>query len=109
MKLTIGIKALNEERHIEMAILSAIDAAKPFGGEVVFADSGSTDKTIQIARRFPVRILQLADTQERSCGAGAQLAFQHARGTYFYLLDADMVLDPSFLPIAIKYLEMHPD
>lgn len=109
MKLTIGIKALNEERHIASALASAVEAARAFGGEVVLADSGSTDRTIAIAQTYPVRIVQLADPSQRSCGAGAQLAFQHAEGEFFYLLDGDMVLDPDFLPAAIAYLEANPD
>jgi GT2 family glycosyltransferase len=109
MKLTIGVKALNEERRIAEALTSALRAAEPFGGEVVLADSGSTDRTVEIASTLPVRIVQLADPSERSCGAGAQLAFQQADGDYFYLLDGDMVLDPGFLPAAIAHLEANPD
>lgn len=52
--------------------------------------------------------MQLANASEKSCGAGAQLAFQHARGEYFYLLDGDMVLDPDFLPKAIARMEDKP-
>lgn len=109
MKVTIGIKALNEEAHIADALRSALDAVAPFGGEVILADSGSTDRTLEIARTFPVRIVQLENVAERCCGAGAQLAFQHARGEYFYLLDGDMVLVPGFLAAGIGYLEAHPD
>ena len=109
MKLTIGVKALNEEQRIAEALTSALRAAEPFGGEVVLADSGSTDRTLEIASTLPIRIVQLADPSERSCGAGAQLAFQQADGDYFYLLDGDMVLDPGFLPAAIAHLEANPD
>jgi glycosyltransferase involved in cell wall biosynthesis len=109
MKLTIGVKALNEEHRIAEALTSALHAAEPFGGEVVLADSGSTDRTLEIASTLPVRIVQLADPSERSCGAGAQLAFQQADGDYFYLLDGDMVLDPGFLPAAIAHLEANPE
>jgi glycosyltransferase involved in cell wall biosynthesis len=109
MKVTVGIKALNEEKHIEASILGAIEAVAPFGGEVVLADSGSSDRTIQIASRHPIRIVQLANLEERSCGAGAQLAYQHARGDYFYMLDGDMVLDPSFIAAGIAFLEANPD
>jgi glycosyltransferase involved in cell wall biosynthesis len=108
-KITIGIKALNEERHIEACLASALVAVAPFGGEVILADSGSTDRTIAIARTFPIRILQLARPEERSCGTGAQLAYQQATGEYFYILDGDMVLKPGFIAVAIAYLETHPD
>lgn len=105
MKLTIGIKALNEERHIEQALQSALAAAERFGGEVVLADSGSTDSTLDIAARYPVKIVQFSDLSDRSCGAGAQLAFQHAQGEFFYILDGDMELDAAFIEAAIPFME----
>lgn len=108
VKVTVGIKALNEETHIADCLASAVAAVEPFGGEVVLADSGSTDRTLEIARGFPVRVVQFANLSERGCGAGAQLAFQHARGEYFYLLDGDMVLAPGFLEQGIAFLEANP-
>ncbi|WP_288487423.1 glycosyltransferase [uncultured Novosphingobium sp.] len=107
-KVTIGIKALNEEAHIAQALASACAAVAPFGGEVILADSGSTDRTIEIARGFPVRILQLAIPAEKSCGTGAQLAFQQASGDFFYLLDGDMVLKPGFLDAGVAFLQENP-
>lgn len=109
MRVTIGVKALNEERHIAASLASAVDAADLVGAEVILADSSSVDRTVEIARQFPVRIIQLADPAERSCGAGAQLAFQDACGEYFYLLDGDMVLARDFLKHGISYLEEHPE
>jgi glycosyltransferase involved in cell wall biosynthesis len=107
--LTIGIKALNEEAHIAAALESACAAAAQLGGEVILADSGSTDRTVEIARRYPVRILQLADPTQKSCGTGAQLAFQEARGEFFYLLDGDMVLKAAFLAEGIAFLRAYPE
>lgn len=109
MKLSIGVKALNEESHIALSLGSAVQAAQALGGEVILADSGSTDRTLAIARTFPVRIFQLLNPSDRSCGAAAQLAFQYARGEYFYLLDGDMVLDPDFIPMGVRWLEANPE
>jgi GT2 family glycosyltransferase len=108
VKLTIGIKALNEEKHIEASLRSAMEAARLWDGEVILADSGSTDRTLEIARQFPVKIVQLANPLERSCGAGAQLAFQHVNSEYFYLLDGDMVLQPEFISAGLEFLESEP-
>jgi len=107
--ITVGIKAFNEEKHIAASITSAIEAVREFQGDVIVADSGSTDRTINIAKQFPVRVFQLANPAERCCGAGAQLAYQHAQGNYFYLLDGDMVLEAGFLPAAVAYLEANPE
>ncbi|MFZ2997292.1 glycosyltransferase [Sphingobium sp.] len=108
MSVTVGIKALNEGRNIARTLSSAVAAVAPMGGTVILADSGSIDDTVAIAQTFPVRIVQLANPAERCCGAGAQLAFQHADGDYFYILDGDMVLHPDFLKAGIAYLEAHP-
>lgn len=106
MTLTIGIKALNEEAHIAASLESALAAAAPFAGRVVLADSGSSDRTVEIARQYPdVTVLQLNDPEQRSCGTGAQLAFQSVASDYFYLLDGDMVLDAEFMAKGIDFLE----
>ena len=107
--ITIGIKALNEERRIGEALAHALRAVEPFAGRVVLADSGSADRTVAIARDFPVRIVQLAHAGERCCGAGAQLAFQYADTEFFYMQDGDMALRPGFLGAAVAYLRDHPD
>jgi glycosyltransferase involved in cell wall biosynthesis len=109
MDVTIGIKALNEERHIAQAIEAALAGLDGLSGEVILADSCSTDRTTEIAARYPIRVVQLANPAERRCGAGAQLAFQHARGDYFYMLDGDMVLDRDFISAAKAFLDAHPE
>lgn len=108
--VTVGIKALNEEKHIAAALSSALEATASMEAEVILADSGSTDRTIAIAEGYDgVRIVQLANPAERGCSVGAQLAFQHARGRYFYLLDGDMVLNPAFLSACVDFLDRNPD
>ena len=44
--VSIIIKALNEERYIATAIESALIALAGLDGEVILADSGSSDRTI---------------------------------------------------------------
>jgi glycosyltransferase involved in cell wall biosynthesis len=101
------IKALNEERHIARAIESALAAVGEVagGGEVILADSLSTDRTVEIARHYPVRIVQLTDPRDRSCGVGAQLGMAAARGEFLYILDGDMELLPGFLGVAVRALD----
>jgi glycosyltransferase involved in cell wall biosynthesis len=109
VKISVGIKALNEEARIAGSLESALAAVEPFGGEVILADCGSVDRTVEIAGNYPVKIVQLAPSEPPSCGAGAQLAFQHAAGEYFYILDGDQVLKPEFIRAGISYLESHAD
>jgi glycosyltransferase involved in cell wall biosynthesis len=109
MLVSVVIKAFNEEKHIGAAIESAIAAVAPHQGEVVIADAGSTDRTVAVASRYPVRIVQLARPDERSCGATAQLGYQHSAGAFVYLLDGDMTLNGEFLSRALAFLQRNPD
>jgi cellulose synthase/poly-beta-1,6-N-acetylglucosamine synthase-like glycosyltransferase len=106
--VTIIIKALNEERHIAAAIESAIAALKGMRGEIILADSASSDRTVAIAARYPIKIVSLTSTADRSCGAGVQLGYQYSSGGYVCLIDGDMRLHKAFLPAAIGYLKTHP-
>lgn len=106
--ISIIIKALDEERCICAAIESALASLRGMSGEVILADSGSADRTVEYAARYPVRIVQLADPAQRCCGIGPQLGYQFARGRYIYILDGDMELDPEFIAIAVRTLEADP-
>lgn len=107
--VSIIIKTLNEEKKIAAAIESALAAVSAVGGEVILADSCSSDRTVEIAARYPILIAQLAIPAERCCGIGPQLGYQHARGEYVYILDGDMRLEPDFLPKALALLQSMPD
>jgi GT2 family glycosyltransferase len=103
------VKALNEEKNICAAIESALAALAEVGGEVILADCNSTDRTVALAAQYPIRIVQLLDPQQRSCGAGPQLGYQHSRGEYVHVMDGDMRMLPGFLAQALAFLEQHPD
>lgn len=108
-RVSIVIKALNEEANIGAAIESALAAIADVGGEVILADSASTDRTVIVARRYPVRVVQLARPSDRCCGAGPQLGWQHSRGEYVYIMDGDMKMVPGFLEQALAFLAQHPE
>jgi cellulose synthase/poly-beta-1,6-N-acetylglucosamine synthase-like glycosyltransferase len=106
--VSIIIKAFNEERHIAGAIESALAALVGMGGEVILADGASTDRTIAIAKKYPVKIVRLNDPADRSCGAGAQLGFQYSSGEFICLMDGDMRLQRPFLAAGIRALKEYP-
>ena len=107
--VSIIIKALNEEKRIATAIESALTAVDQVGGEVILADSLSTDKTVEIAQNYPIKIAQLTNPNERCCGIGPQLGYQYANGEFVYILDGDMQMLPNFLPQAIEYMHQNPN
>jgi len=108
-RVTVVIKALNEEKRIANAIQSSLAAVSQFGGQVILADSCSTDRTVEIAQAFPVTIVQLTNANERCCGIGPQLGYQYSTGDYIYILDGDMEMLPDFLVKAVAFLDTHPE
>jgi GT2 family glycosyltransferase len=107
-KISVIIKAYNEEENIARAIESSLAAIAPYGGEVIVADSGSTDRTVEIALGFPVIVAQLKYSYERCCGVSPQLGYQQSTGEYVYILDGDMTLDAAFIGTALKWFESDP-
>jgi glycosyltransferase involved in cell wall biosynthesis len=105
---SVIIKTYNEEENISKAIESSLRAISPYGGEVIVADSGSTDLTTEVASRYPVKVIQLKNAGERCCGIAPQLGFQHSHGDFIYLLDGDMELDADFIALALEALNADP-
>lgn len=107
-RLSVIIKTFNEEDNIERAIESSLDATSLLGGEVIVADSASTDRTVERAAQYPVTVVCLSDPTERCCGVGPQLGYQYCTGEYVYILDGDMQLDSSFVSKAVDQLDGDP-
>ena len=107
MSVSIIIKTLNEAERIAQTLESALSTAGP-DGEVIVADSGSSDATVEIALRYPVIVVEKAAKIAPSCGLGPQLGYQHASKAFICLIDGDMLLDPDFVPRARAFLEANP-
>lgn len=107
MKLSIVIKSYNEQNNIRACVNSVILAAKNLESEIVLVDSLSTDRTVSIAKQFPIRILQLAKPSQRTCGCGFQIGYQNTTGEYVLLIDGDMTLNREFPQDALNFLDRH--
>jgi GT2 family glycosyltransferase len=77
--------------------------------EVIFVDSASTDRSVDIATQFPVRILQLKPNWPLCVAAGRYTGFRHARGEYTFFLDGDAEVEPDWLIRAIDFMDRHPE
>ena len=56
--ISVVIRAYNEERHIGR-LLEGIAQQTLDGVETILVDSGSTDATLEIARRYPLRVVHI--------------------------------------------------
>jgi len=109
IQVSIIIKALNEEVNIAKCIESCIKEAEPYKSEVILVDSLSSDKTVDIAKDFSIKIVQFINEEDVSCGSAPQLGYQHSLGDYIYIIDGDMEFCEGFLSKAIDYLDEHTD
>lgn len=102
--LSIVIICKNEEAHIAGCLRSALNAAAEIGdAEIVVVDSASTDRTVEIARSFGVRVLLLRPEWELSPAAGRYIGFHHTQGDLVMFVDADTVIDLDWFHAAIPY------
>lgn len=107
--LSIVIITRNEERNIAGCIESVLAASEGIELEVILADSASTDKTIEIARKYPITIIQLRKEWPLSAASGRYIGFLHAKGKYIQFQDGDTVMYKNWFKYAIPFLDAHKD
>lgn len=98
LEISVIIPTLNEADNIERC-LKAIFAQSHKPDEVIVIDGYSTDETVEIAKKFPVKIFH----NEFIIRAGAcQIGLENAEGEYIAFTDADCVADPDWLQNLMK-------
>lgn len=88
--LSVTIVAQDEERTAGAVLAAAAEIAD----EIVFLDSGSTDRTVEIAQSYCVRLYRqpwLGYAQQKN------MALELARGEWVLSLDADEVMSPALV------------
>lgn len=86
VKLSIIIRCYNEEQHIGR-LLSGILLQSISNIEIVIVDSGSTDATISIASRFPIKLISIKP-ENFSFGRALNLGCQVATGEFIVIASA---------------------
>ncbi len=81
--LSVAMIVKNEAQDLAQCL----DSVKDWADEIVILDSGSTDETEQIARRYGAKFYQHTDWQ--GFGKQRQLAQQYVTSDYVLWLDAD--------------------
>jgi glycosyltransferase involved in cell wall biosynthesis len=79
---------LNEERTVGVCIEKAFKAFRSMGiaGEVVVADNGSTDRSVELASALGAKVIHVAT---KGYGAALAAGIEAARGDYVIMADSD--------------------
>lgn len=106
MKLTILIPCLNEEETLDKVIKTAKKYIKrkklENDCEILISDNGSTDNSINIAKKNKVRVIE---TNIKGYGSALINGIKNAKGKYIIMGDADMSYDFNDLDNFIYYLD----
>jgi glycosyltransferase involved in cell wall biosynthesis/SAM-dependent methyltransferase len=85
-RVSVVVRTYNEERHLARTLQAILDQ-RDVEPEIIVVDSGSTDDTVAIAERFPVKLVQLSQ-REFSYGRALNLGFAAAGSDFVACLSA---------------------
>lgn len=109
MQLSVVIIARNEESNIARCIESVIKFTRSISGfEILLVDSASTDRTVEIASRYPINIISLKPEWPLSPAAGRFSGVNNVSGEYILLIDGDMELLSGWIEKALEFMKSHP-
>ncbi|HSX30888.1 MAG TPA: glycosyltransferase family 2 protein [Candidatus Saccharimonadales bacterium] len=99
-RISIIIPAYNEERYLAQCLDSiAAQTLKPY--EVLVVDNNSTDKTSNIARKYP--FVTLLHEPKQSRAIAQRTGFDAAKGTVLARIDADAIVPPDWTGQIVGY------
>jgi len=86
MDLSVVVITRNEEQNINRCLKSV-----NWADEIILVDSGSTDRTLEIAKEYGAKVYSL---QWRGYGCAKQEGVRRASGKWVLSIDADEVVSP---------------
>lgn len=108
-KISVVILNWNGCEMLRSFLPSVVRYSQAEGVEVVVADNGSTDASVEMLREeFPlVRVIVL--DENRGFADGYNLALQQVEAAYVVLLNSDVEVTEHWLAPLAHYLDTHPD
>jgi glycosyltransferase involved in cell wall biosynthesis len=106
LKISVYVPCYNAERTIG-ACLASLIAQRRKPDEILLVDDGSTDRSLQIAKRFPgVKIIQHAVNKGLATARNSGVRF--SSGDLIASIDSDCAADPLWLQILAEEMERDP-
>ncbi len=90
MLLSIGMIVKNEEKYLSMCLEALKPILRNLDSELIIVDTGSTDKTVEIAKQYTDKVLYFEWIKDFA--AARNHGLEQAQGEWFMFIDADEVL-----------------
>jgi glycosyltransferase involved in cell wall biosynthesis len=104
--LSVVIITYNEESNLGRTLESVTPLIADGQGEIIVVDSGSTDRTVEIAKSFGARVFV---EEWKGFAAQKNSAIDKAAGNWILSLDADEELEPTLaMEITARFPSAHP-
>ena len=91
LRLTIGLIVKNEEKDLDKCLSSLKPLLEAVPSELIITDTGSTDRTVEIAQKYTDHMIHFAWCDDFS--AARNTGLDAARGEWFLYLDGDEWFD----------------
>lgn len=101
LKFSFIIPALNEEENIKKIVGSIYAQSEP-AYEVIVVDNGSTDKTVDVARKIGAKVVR---EKKKGASFARNKGARVAKGNILCFVDADQILTPNWIRLAQKQFE----
>lgn len=108
--ISVGIPIYNAGKYLALAIQSVINQSYQ-NWELILIDDGSTDNSLQIAKRFEAedeRIRVISDGQNKKLPYRLNQIIDEAKYDYIMRMDADDMIHPKKIEIQIEFLIKNP-
>ena len=89
MKLSIVIPSYNQQDFLPDCIESVLNQ-KVSADEIIVIDDGSTDHSLEIARKYPVKVISQVN---KGLASARNTGIMNATGDYIFFLDSDDLLN----------------
>ncbi len=101
--ISVCIIAKNEEENIE----ECLQKLSPYGFEIIVTDTGSTDRTKEIAAKYATKVLDFQWINDFS--AARNFAASHASNQWILSLDCDEYITDINLPEILTLIRLYPE